>query len=227
MILQNYEVEVPEGLERDGYVSLKHEQQYTIKLVNGDLIRCNAQVSIDGKDIGTFRLSPKETLILERGAEDRGRFTFYKKGTKAFKEVGGEDIPKDFQGALIVTFTPEKEPSFFSKPRNPVPYDDKRWPSPWDRRPVPYFPDVVYLSCSSSVIDGLCKSNMAPGVTGLSGRSAQDFVRAEKMALDAENQVQICLRLVGKRKRGSKEEVMNGPRKLNPISNMLPPPVGA
>ncbi len=59
MRVNSFSVMVPEGQERDsGHVELRHNTQYSLRLGNHDSNRhCDAQVSVDGKEIGNFRIN--------------------------------------------------------------------------------------------------------------------------------------------------------------------------
>lgn len=106
MIVQNYSVCVPEGnQDSEGYVALVHGQHYTVDLRNDTNLRCNAELFIDGKHQGTWRIPPKGAASIERPAEDSGRFTFYTLGSKEGTIVGLARTSE--LGLIKVVFTPE------------------------------------------------------------------------------------------------------------------------
>lgn len=110
MYLNEFSVRVPEGNEKSsGYVEIEHNTQYTIQLRNYRYVRCDATVSVDGKIVGVFRLNANGSLRLERPSHDKGRFTFYKAGTKEASKAGISSIPYNDRGLISVTFVPEKE----------------------------------------------------------------------------------------------------------------------
>jgi hypothetical protein len=109
MYLNGYSVRIPEGLEQNGYVELRHDTQYRLMLRNSHKTRCDARVEVDGKCIGTFRLDANESIVLERPAHDRGRFTFYKDGSRAAKKAGLSNVDPWHKGLVSVTFSPEKD----------------------------------------------------------------------------------------------------------------------
>lgn len=110
MYRSNFSVRVPEGVEEtDGYVVLKHGQEFSIMLRNDTEDRCDAEVEVEGKYIGTFRVDPKKGITLTRPADDTGKFVFFKKGSKEFNKVHGGDVSFDTQGLVTVTFRPEKK----------------------------------------------------------------------------------------------------------------------
>jgi len=78
MYLNDFSMRVPEGKELPGgYVELEHNTQYTLNLRNNRGTRSKAEVYIDGRHVGSFRLKAHARLKLERPAHDDGLFTFY------------------------------------------------------------------------------------------------------------------------------------------------------
>ena len=111
MRLGNFAVEIRQGKELDsGYVAMKHNKKYTIRLCNYSHVRCDVIIEIDGKDIGGWRLSANGRLILERPSHDTGCFTFYKIGTSEAKKA--EIVDSDQLGLITVFFKPEKKKEF-------------------------------------------------------------------------------------------------------------------
>jgi len=106
MKLQEFSVSIAEGNETDdGYVQMTHATPYTIVLCNDGDFRCDADVSVDGRLVGTWRVNKRETVGLERPVHDTGRFTFYQTGTP---EAAAAGIREDANTGLIrVIFKPE------------------------------------------------------------------------------------------------------------------------
>lgn len=104
-----FEVAIPQGAEHAfGYVTLADKQVYTIKLTNHDVFtRCNAELSLDGKPIGTFRLEPGQSVELEHSIRSDGRFTFFYEGTLAATVAGEKAVPPAKRGLLQATFLRE------------------------------------------------------------------------------------------------------------------------
>lgn len=97
----------------DEYVfALKHGEEYKIKMTNHHSeLRANASISVDGKNIGYYRIEKDSTITIERPAKQERRLTFFKNGTKeAIK--GGLNSSNPDQGILKVTFEQENEPEF-------------------------------------------------------------------------------------------------------------------
>jgi hypothetical protein len=140
--------------------ALRHGEEYKIKIENHHKnLRANASVSVDGKNIGYFRINADSSLTLERPADRDRRLTFYKRGTKEALK-GGLESNNAEQGILRVTIEKEKESSatqqiVVTKQRSCHSCD-----GPGD--------DVV--DCSFSM-----------GGTALGGTSSQRFLSASKM----------------------------------------------
>lgn len=203
----NFSVLIPEGSERgEGYVALSHGRQYAIQLGNHSSRRCQAEVSLDGKSIGTFILSGHSSARLERAPHDTGRFTFYADATAEAEAAGLATISRPDRGLVQVKFTPEKTRYRYE--------------------------DVIRLASLSSKsaargAGGQSQGSWASvgreektsgGITGLSGHSDQQFETVAGLDLDESASITITLRLVV----GS-----DGPRPLTatPRGNPVPPPV--
>lgn len=176
MKFKNYSVEISAGHEiNGGYVEMVHGQKYKVVLTNYTNKRADAELNIDGKYIGTFRLEPYGTIQLERPLDDKGRFTFYKNGTKEYYSSELNNVSKDNLGLVSVTFKPEKV-SF--------PIYTTHYPNlPWYYPPLFGERELIKFTCFTS------------GGTGLSGHSHQEFTNVNKLEYDEES-VTINLRLV-------------------------------
>ena len=202
MYLNDFSMRVPEGKELPGgYVELEHNTQYTLNLRNNRSVRSKADVYIDGKNVGSFRLAPHETLKLERPVHDDGLSTFYKFGTPeaaAANLADGPDI-----GLVRVVFTPELAQTIY-------PY--RPW-LPWGT----HWTTDAWTNTSASFASGPVALAATAGGTGLSGKSDQSFMTVPDLALDTSQQTTINLRLVC---RGD-----DGPRPLTAFSTPVPPKV--
>jgi len=119
MYLNGFSVRVPEGNEKEasGYVEIDHNTQYTLQLRNQRNSRCDAEVNIDGKHVGTFRLGAYGSLRLERSADDNRRFTAYLRDSEEGHEVELDSVSKSDLGLIQVVFKPEKKPMHIKKKR--------------------------------------------------------------------------------------------------------------
>jgi hypothetical protein len=166
----NYSVLVPEGVEREsGYVGLPHGTQYTLRLGNHDYRRCDAEVTVDGKRVGVFRLNGHGSTTLERSPDDHGKFTFYSSGTGDAGAAGEAGVAAADKGLIQVRFVPERR-----------------------RKPV-HTPPVVMRTATvagggqsqlygsarpmnSTTPTSFNEEKTSGGITGLSGHSDQRFV---------------------------------------------------
>lgn len=218
MRVGNFSVLVPEGTEREtGHVALEHGRQYTVRLMSHDNRQCDAEVTIDGKDIGTFRLHGYGSMTLERMPSDNGRFTFYTSGTSDASAAGDANIGTQDKGLVQVKFIPEKAKEWVWR---------KGGPGGRSVRPMgmaePYKETWnAGGSVGTSYSTGITRSTeeLTAGITGLSGHSDQQFVDVGGIIREESDAVQISLRLVAS---------AAGPRELKaaPRSNPVPVPVG-
>ncbi len=108
MRLGNFSVEIQQGKEIDsGYVVMKHDMKYAIRLSNFGDLRCDTEVKIDGKVVGGWRVPSNDSIVIERPAHDTGCFTFYKTETCEAKKVGL--VRSEELGLITVLFMPEEE----------------------------------------------------------------------------------------------------------------------
>lgn len=212
MRIGNYSVLVPEGYEHgSGHVGLRHGQVYTLRIGNHGRGKCAAQIVIDGKDMGLYRIGGRDTVTLECPFHDKGRFTFFRSGSQEADAVGGVMVDSEARGLLQVRFKPEVQ-------RGPV-----------YRGAVSGFMDggqpksVGRMSSAGPLgMFGEEKTSggiAGPGVTGLTGQSNQQFTQVAGIEHDPMAEVLISLRLV--------EMDKSGPRELKPAyqANPIPRPV--
>jgi hypothetical protein len=218
MRIASFSVLIPEGREHgSGHVELPHGRQYTVRLGNHDHgRRCDAEVTIDGKCVGVFRLGVGETMTLERPADDDGRFTFYRADTAEAAQAGAASVGSADRGLVQVRFRPER-------PRQYTP------PATGVVRPMGMGGGICrsagFGPRGQSVIGGTTEPDYAPpqnaaGVTGLSGQSSQRFVTVANLDYDPVGEAVITLRLVAGEA---------GPRELKavaPRANAVPAPAG-
>jgi hypothetical protein len=108
MRLGNFSVEILKGKElNSGYVAMKHNTKYALRLSNFGDLRCDAEVEIDGKPVGAWRVPSNKHIVIERPVHDTGCFTFYKAGTREAKKA--ELVRSDKLGLISVSFKPEEK----------------------------------------------------------------------------------------------------------------------
>lgn len=222
MYLNQYSVRVYPGEETtDGYVEMNHGMQYTLHLRNNHREACDAQVFVDGKDVGTFRISALGAIQLERPGNDQGRFTFYQADSVEAQQSGVQAISISERGLIKVVFTPEKI--------KPVVYQP--WPGEPGWQQNQPLNTVNYRGSSATQTSSLsygsataacaapCYSSVnSAGMTGLSGYSNQTFYTVASLDYDYARQVVIHLRLVSRKQSTT-------PRPLVSMNNPVPPPV--
>jgi len=234
MRLNDFSVRVVNGHEvAGGYVEMAHGAKYTLCLHNYRNVVCDTQVSIDGKDVGTWRISAHSSIRLERPAHDTGRFTFYELGTE---DAEAAQIPSGADSGLVrVTFTPACRMVWYYTntvvgecyPDSPQGYCYTYDPPQYcylDQN-LQFFIDggsrltTDNVACSLSTAKQTSQpAQHKAGGTGLSGQSGQEFGTASSISLDYSQRTTIHLRLVGGRGNDS-------PRPLTQLSTPIPPSV--
>jgi hypothetical protein len=225
MYLNDYSVVIPEGSERPGgYVEMEHGKKYTLRLRNSNSTPCDAQVEIDGKHVGTWRLRPHWGFTLERPAHDDGCFTFYEVGTEAARKAGVDAYSAD-TGLVRVTFLPGKEEEVSWTLTYSAGSQNLRGTTITDSAPVSnsaYYSRTAPVSKSGGKLSLASSQSYTPrgaGGTGLSGKSNQRFVDVGPLDYDYSRQTTINLRLVPRTSNGDE------PRPLTTASNPVPPRV--
>lgn len=91
------------------YFSLPNFSEYKLKLINNRPTRCDAVVSIDGEDIGTWRVNAYSSIMIERPANVNRRFIFVKEFYKKSHDIDGVDVGRidPNNGVITVVFKPE------------------------------------------------------------------------------------------------------------------------
>lgn len=233
MRVNNFSLLIREGREVDsGHVHIPHGKQFTLTLGNHDNRRCQAVVTMDGKEIGSFQLTAGQRWSIEHPVNDPGKFTAYKAGTEEAVKAGEANISVDMRGLIEVKFTPEKRVDYLNTLRALTPELQPNYiggsppNTPWKRGPVPsypYHPGVPGpgITCSTDS-NRLLASNstaVAPAITGLSGHSTQRYTDVPALDLDTDSLVTITLRIVA---------TDDGPRELKAQparANAVPAPV--
>lgn len=204
MRVGNFSLMIPEGTERDsGHVEMAHGRQFTVLARSHVPHRCDAEVSIDGKEVGVFRLEGRGTLYLERPPNDQGRFTFYTAGSGEAEAAGEAKVKADDRGLVRVRFVPER-------------------PRPVVMRTTSF----KLRTCagpggqSMSMFSSDAEEKTSGGITGLSGHSGQQFHTVGPIDRDEANAVTITVRLIH-------VERPTDPRPLvaTTAGNPVPPPV--
>lgn len=88
------------------YVPMGNEEHYKIKLINNGDTRCDAEIKLENVHVGTWRVNPHASIIIERPAHVYRSFVFIDESSRKARESGV--VPgSDTNGLLEVTFFPE------------------------------------------------------------------------------------------------------------------------
>ena len=86
--LNGFSVSISEAQEEtsENYIVLRHGQTFSLRLhnghkENGKCIPADAEIYVQGKYCGTFRVAAGQTVWLERPLNDSGKFTAYRNNT--------------------------------------------------------------------------------------------------------------------------------------------------
>ena len=213
MFLNGFSLSIPESQEEtsDGYVVLKHNQNFSIRLHNGHKFNgsckpADAEVYVQGKHVGTFRVPYSQTVIIERSVDDTGKFTAYRNGTYE-AQLAEIDAGDPNNGLIKVVW----KPGYKCKP--PIDYVNIIENTPnitWDNSVINSnhlydsgtFTNHASFNTSSSARIG-CQSNwslttrncnLSGGGVGLSGHSDQSFSEVDSLVYD-EAETTIFLRI--------------------------------
>lgn len=214
--LNGFNVSVPEAHEEtnEGYVILKHGQEFRIRLHNhhkdyGRCLSADATVYVQGKCVGTFRVPYGQTMMLEHPVNDTGKFTAYKNGTSDARmaEIDADD-PEN--GLIKVIWKPGsynvpivKDIFYTPTIMYPTRYDEPTWDTTFEwtnyntnntaRRSVS---TTSTIGCHANY----CVNNsddLCGGGVGLSGNSEQAFSETAPLIYNGCNTT-ICLRIAFK-----------------------------
>lgn len=110
--LNGFSVNVPQAQEEtsDGYIVLKHGQNFSLRLHNGHKYcgsnkPADAEVWIQGKLIGTFRVPANQTIEIEHPVNDSGKFTAYRNGSIEASQIGIDPASNE-NGLIKVIWKP-------------------------------------------------------------------------------------------------------------------------
>lgn len=95
------------GIKRGGYFILPNNSQYFIKLTNHRATPADAQVRVDGKEIGVFRIPARGHITIKRPAGMDRALIFVSESSPAAWQAGVRKGRFE-NGVVQVTFVPEK-----------------------------------------------------------------------------------------------------------------------
>ena len=203
MFLNGFRVSVPESQEEtsDGYVVLRHNQNFSIRLhnshkFNGSCKPADAEVYVQGKHVGTFRVPYGQTIIIERSVDDNGKFTAYRNGTYE-AQLAEIDAGDPNNGLIKVVWKPGYKYS-----RRTI-YDDiinDNISISWsglgttDVNSTHYLDSGTCTNCCTDTIGCSTTRGLSGGGVGLSGHSDQTFSEVDSLTYD-EPETTIFLRI--------------------------------
>lgn len=205
--LNGFSVTIPESYSEtsEGHVGLRHGQNFKVRLHNGHRgpygsVPCDATIILNGKDVGTFRVNAGQTTIIERPANDTGKFTAYQEDSYEAASIGIDRNSNEL-GLIEVVFRPGNQKFHWTPPAVSVtynnPYNNPGWSHYthyYDGGPSTNEP--VYRGISSECCAKSCSFDEPVGMgIGLSGKSDQNFHEVEDLDYN-EPATRIYLRLV-------------------------------
>ena len=174
MKVNNFSAEITGGRETgNGHVAMQHGSKYSIHMKNHGAVQCDAEVTVDGKPVGEFRIRQRGSIKLERPADDDGCFTFYAADSEDAKSANLDSVSTDNMGLVTVVFRPEKR-----------------------RTRVEQHTKSLLRSRSGPSGSTVTNDSFIPGGTGLSGKSDQSFTEVAPLDYDDDGTTTIYLRLV-------------------------------
>jgi len=183
-------------------VLLKEGQKYKLQLTNNYAGRCNCIVTIDGKEIGIFRLEPYSRYTIERPVNDVGYFTFHKDVNDPLNRSNSSNPAVSNKGLITARFVPEgyannrrnkkkqAAPASMDQPGGSIGYsnDDNEYEN---RKSF----SSGAKSKSRSTYEILEESKLVKGITKFEGESNQHFTTVVNMPTAENAAVLITLRL--------------------------------
>lgn len=206
--LNGFSVSVPQALEEttEGHVVMKHGQTFSVRLHNGHKTDgyckpADAELWIQGRHVGNFRVPAGQTVIIEHPANDYGKFTAYKNDSQEAIQIGLDTTNND-NGLIKVVWKPGtlpcKVPVYVEPEINWWPaiystiyskeyeYDNVGWH---------YNTTTTYKTClHNNTRNSCCPGKLIGGGVGLSGNSDQEFSEISSLMYDEPENV-IYLRI--------------------------------
>lgn len=210
MKIGNCSATIEGGREQaSGHVAMKHGQTYKITMSNSDMDRrCDAEVVIDGKPVGCWRVRYGGSVTIERPANEARLLTFFEAGTP--EAVAGQINANASQMGLVqVTFRFEK---LLQRPFRTAVVASASC-------------DVSPAVAGGSSVRGVERymsakgAEVRPGGTALTGHSDQEFSTVAHLDYSDEPPTVVTLRLV------SDQQPAISPLRPASVSNPVPAPV--
>jgi len=96
-------------LDRNGrkYVGLDSGTEYQLELINNRDTMCDALVELEGERVGLWRIYAHDSIVIERPADTKRKFTFFDEDSPEAIEAGVRK-GSSLNGLVKVTFYPKK-----------------------------------------------------------------------------------------------------------------------
>ncbi len=94
-------------LHGDQYVALRHETEYSLRFTNNCSQKTDAELMINEKPMGKFRVPSHSSVTIERPAGEQRKFTFLKEDSPEAVQAGTVKGASQ-NGTITVIFYPEK-----------------------------------------------------------------------------------------------------------------------
>lgn len=199
------------GETSNGYERMRHGQTYSIKLQNNTAKRCDVEISIDGRLVGTWRLLAHQNAELKYPEDSHKQFTFLAINSEEAGAAQLHAVSRNALGVVKAQFFPEKA----TKPlvvNNDYPYSK-------GINEDNYRGMMMDASKGGEISKGFGAGGT--GLSGLSGHTSQQYGLAGPIDRDEDQSVTIEVRLV----LDNKETDITPLHKHNDRVCTAPPPV--
>lgn len=118
MKIGQFELNIRNKFESDnGYVTMYHGEIYQVEVISHSPKLADVELEIDGESVGVWRVSSYGKIILERGAYDNGRFTFFQTGSAEAGQAGLGTVSEYNMGLVVGKFSTEevRKPPAYAK----------------------------------------------------------------------------------------------------------------
>ena len=198
MRVGSFSVSIPEAREQEsGHAVLAHDSRYTIEMKNHYLDRhCDAEVMVDGKSVGTFRINAGVSIQLERPAHDKGCFTFYRSTSGEAAACGINQVCESDRGLVQVRFRVGQAFLPFELTGGmPISTSYQRSASTKGCDEETSY-SLAGGDNYTGILKGAKTRGFSAGITGLSGESRQKFDTVSQLEYQPELETVISIRLV-------------------------------
>jgi len=207
MLMNNFGLEIA-GHQEDinGYVRLRHGEQYSIVLKKRLARRADVELHIDGKLIGIFRIGAyQDWIVLDTPPFTGKRFTAYLLDSPEGRTAELAQVSAEELGVVRAVFRYEKQHEFHPV----IEIASNRF----------YSKTLGESALSLNRGGESFMASAAPAGTGLSGHSDQQFRSVDSMEYDEGPATEIALRIIVAR------EDVQPLRSRNIVSSGIPPAI--